>query len=60
MTSQARTSGSGKLLGVGVLGALVWFTRRGQKQTAKDDGHSAASRVLVHQSPSPIHAARLG
>jgi len=42
MISQARTSGFGKLLGVGVLGALVWFTHRGQKQAAKDDGHSAA------------------
>ncbi len=60
MISQARTSGFGKLLGVGVLAALVWFTRRGQKRAVKDDGHSAASRVLVHQSPSPIHATRLG
>lgn len=42
MTSQARTSGFGKLLGVGVLGALVWFTHRGKKQIVKDDGHSAA------------------
>ncbi|WP_144037833.1 hypothetical protein [Sphingopyxis sp. KK2] len=43
MTADRRSSGFGKLLGVGVLGALLWFTRKQTPEAAaKDDGHSAA------------------
>lgn len=41
-----RSSGFGKLLGVGVLGALVWFTRKespdAREDASKGDTHSAA------------------
>lgn len=42
IAAQRRNSGFGKLLGVGVLGALYWFTRKQTPAAAKDDGHSAA------------------
>ncbi|HZG32936.1 MAG TPA: hypothetical protein VEZ59_06650 [Sphingopyxis sp.] len=41
-TAPRRSSGFGKLLGIGVLGALFWFTRKPSPADAKDDGHSAA------------------
>lgn len=37
-----RHSGLGKILAVGTLAALFWFTRKPAPQAAKDDGHSAA------------------
>ncbi|MBW8296376.1 hypothetical protein [Sphingopyxis sp.] len=40
--TDARTSGFSKLLGVAVLGALVWFTRKKAPETAKGDSHAAA------------------
>jgi len=43
VTADRRSSGFGKLLGVGVLGALFWFTRKqSPAAAAKDEGHSAA------------------
>lgn len=42
MASTEKTSGLGKLLGIGVLGALVWFTRRDKTPAPKSDAHSAA------------------
>ncbi|MBB6425364.1 hypothetical protein [Sphingopyxis sp. JAI128] len=42
ISADRRSSGFGKLLGVGVLGGLFWLTRKGSSAAAKDDGHSAA------------------
>lgn len=42
MTAPRRSSGFGKLLGIGVLGALFWFTRKSAPADTKADGHSAA------------------
>jgi hypothetical protein len=40
--TDASTSGFSKLLGVAVLGALVWFTRKQAPEAAKSDSHAAA------------------
>ncbi|KQZ74282.1 hypothetical protein ASE06_12755 [Sphingopyxis sp. Root214] len=37
-----KTSGFGKFLGVAVLGAIYWFTRKTEPKFPKDDNHSAA------------------
>ncbi|WP_234178909.1 hypothetical protein [Sphingopyxis sp. NFH-91] len=42
LTSRRRSSGFGKLLSIGVLGALFWFTRKSSRAQAKDEDHSAA------------------
>ena len=43
MTSAAkRGSGLGKILALGTLGALFWFTRKSAPQAAKGEQHSAA------------------
>lgn len=41
-TDTKKSSGFGKILGVAVLGALYWFTRKSAPESPKDDGHSAA------------------
>lgn len=38
----AKSSGFGKLLGVAVIGALYWFTRKKEPKFPKSDTHSAA------------------
>lgn len=42
ITADRRSSGFGKLLGIGVLGALFWFTRKQTPAASKVDDHSAA------------------
>src|SRR3546814_9475905 len=43
MTSAAkRGSGLGKILALGTLGAILWFTRKSAPQAAKGEQHSAA------------------
>ena len=42
MTAPRRSSGFGKLLGISVLGALFWFTRKQAPTATKDEGYSAA------------------
>lgn len=37
-----KSSGFGKIVGVAVLGALYWFTRKTTPKFPKDDDHSAA------------------
>src|SRR3546814_11114715 len=42
MASATRGSGLGKILALGTVGALFWFTRKSAPQAAKDERHSAA------------------
>lgn len=42
MARAARRPGLGKILALGAVGAIVWFTRKSASQATKDERHSAA------------------